>query len=126
MKLKLKLKGKEYDVEVLETEGGKIKIKVGEKEFLFGQKKEEEISVARVHLPKRDFSKKEIKAPIAGRITQLFVKEGDFVKEDQKVLILSSMKMENEVISDFEGRVKEILIKENQEVKAEETLIIMA
>lgn len=125
MKLKLKIKGKEYDVEVSETELGKIKIKIGEKEYIFGEKREEEISVAKVHLPKRDFAKKEIKAPIAGRVSEFFVKEGEFVKKDQKLLILSSMKMENEIISDFEGKVKEILIKKDQEVKGGETLIIM-
>lgn len=126
MRVKLNIKGKEYDVEILEEEVGKTKIKIGEKEFIFGEKREEEISVAKVRLPKRDFVKKEIKAPIAGRVSGLFVKEGEFVKKDQKLLILSSMKMENEIIADFEGKVKEILIKKDQEVKAGDTLIILA
>jgi len=124
MKLKINIKGKLCDVEVLEEEA-RVKIKVGQKEFVFDQK-EEEISIAKASLPKRDFSKKEIKAPIAGRVLELFVKEGEFVKKDQKVLILSSMKMENAIISEFEGVVKEILIKKDQEVKSGETLMILS
>ena len=124
MKLKLKIKGKEYQVEILE-EGNGVKIKIGNKEFFFGEKEKEEIAVAQVSFPKRNFSKKEIKAPIAGIISEILVKEGDFIKREQKVLLLSSMKMENEIVSDFEGRIKEILVKKNQEVKEGDTLIIL-
>ena len=123
MKLKLNIKGKEYEIEISE-EGGRVKIKVGGKEFLFGEK--EEIAVAKTVLPKRDFSKKEIKTPIAGIVSEIFVKEGDFVKKEQKTLLVSAMKMENEIVSDFEGKVKEILVKKNQTVKEGEPLIIMA
>lgn len=123
--MKLNIKDKEYDVEILEEGSGKVKIKIGEKEFVFGER-QEEISVAKVNLPKRDFSKKEIKAPISGRISEVFVKEGDFVKKEQKLLILSSMKMENEIVADFEGKVKEILVKSEQEVKGGDILIILS
>lgn len=125
MKLHLKIKGKEYDVEILET-GGQTKIKVGEKDFIFGEEEKEKISVARTAIPKRDLSLKEIKAPIAGKISGIFVKEDDFVKKDQKILLLASMKMENEIISDFDGKIKKILVKEGKEVKAGEILIILS
>jgi len=126
MKLKLKIKGKEWEVEILEEGEDKVKIKVGEKEFIFGKEEEKKgISLIQTSIPKRDFSKKEIKAPIAGVISEIFVKEGDFVKREQKILFLSTMKMENEIISDFDGKAKEILVKKNQEVKEGETLIIL-
>lgn len=122
MRFKLKIKGKEYEIEILEEER-MIKIKVGEKEFFFGER--EEISVVNPILPKRDFSKKEIISPITGVISEIFIKEGDFIKRDQKVLLISAMKMENEIVSDFEGRIKEILVKKNQEVKEGDILIIL-
>jgi len=126
MKLKLKIKGKEREVEILEEGEDKVKIKVGEKEFIFGKEEEKKgISLIQTSIPKRDFSKKEIKAPIAGVISEIFIKEGDFVKREQKILFLSTMKMENEIVSDFDGKVKEILVKKNQEVKEGETLIIL-
>ena len=125
MKLKLKIKGKECEVEILEEGEDKVKIKMGEKEFIFGKEEKKGVSLIQTSIPKRNFSKKEIKAPIAGVISEIFVKEGDFVKGEQKILFLSTMKMENEIISDFDGKVKEILVKKNQEVKEGETLIVL-
>lgn len=125
MKLKLKIKGKECEVEILEEGEDRVKIKMGEKEFIFGKEEKKGISLIQTSIPKRNFSKKEIKAPIAGVISEISVKEGDFVKREQKILFLSTMKMENEIISDFDGKVKEILVKKNQEVKEGETLIVL-
>lgn len=124
--MEIKIREKVYDVKISEVEG-KVKIIVNGKEFVFEapHQKFGGGAVAQVSLPKRDFSKKEIKAPIAGRISEIFVKEGEFVKKDQKLLLLSSMKMENEIIADFEGKVKEILIKKDQEAIAGQTLIIL-
>lgn len=125
MKLKLKIKGKECEVEILEEGEDKVKIKMGEKEFIFGKEEKKGVFLIQTSIPKRNFSKKEIKAPIVGVISEIFVKEGDFVKREQKILFLSTMKMENEIISDFDGKVKEILVKKNQEVKEGETLIVL-
>jgi biotin carboxyl carrier protein len=123
MKFKIKIKGKEYEVEIVELEGG-TKIKIGDKEFFF-QKEKKEISLPSVSFKKRDFLKKEIRAPIAGTISEIFVKEKDFVKKGEKLLSLSAMKMENEIVSDFEGRVKKIFVKKDQNVKEEEVLILL-
>lgn len=123
--MKIKIKDKIYDVEILETKEEMVKIIVNGKEFIFGEEKEKEIPAVKLSFPKRDFSKKEIKAPITGTISEIFVKEGDFVKSGQKVLLLSSMKMENEIISEFEGRVKEISVKKGENVKEGKTLIII-
>jgi len=125
MKLKLKIRGKECEVEILEEGEDKVKIRIGEKEFIFGKEEKKGISLIQTSIPKRDFSKKGIKAPIAGVISEIFVKEGDFVKREQKILSLSTMKMENEILSDFDGKVKEILVKKNQEVREGETLIVL-
>ncbi len=126
MKLKLKLKGKEYDIELWEA-GDVLKVRIGEKDFIFEEKevREKDVLVAQSSLPKRDFSKKEVVAPITGTISEIFVKEGDFIKKDQKIILLSSMKMENEIVSEFEGKVKKILVEKNQKVKGGDPLIIL-
>jgi len=124
MRLRINIKGKPYDIEISEEEG-KIKIKVGGKEFSFGREEEEKTSIAKTSLPKRNFSKKEIKAPVTGVVSKIFVKEGEFVKSDQKVLILSAMKMENEIISENNGLVKKIRVKENQSVNIGDVLIVL-
>jgi biotin carboxyl carrier protein len=125
--MKFKIKNKVYEVEISELADGKVKILVNGKEFIFGEtaRDQEKISAVQIAIPKRSLTKKEIKAPIAGTISKIFIKEGEFVKKDQKILILSSMKMENELVSDFEGKVKEILVKENQNVKEGEILVTL-
>lgn len=126
MKFKLNIKGKEYSVEILEQEQNGVKIKVDEEEFIFKQqeRKEQKSAVAKTSFPKRDFSEKKIKAPITGIISEIFTKEGDFIKRGKKVILLSAMKMENEIISDFSGRVKKVLVERNQKVKMGDVLII--
>lgn len=125
MKLKFKIKGKEYEVEILEEGEDRLKIKVGGKEFSFGKEEKEKIAVAKTTFPKRNFSKKEIRALVAGIVSKIFVKEGEFIKKDQKVLILSAMKLENEIISESDGRIKEIKVKENQSVNTDDILLIL-
>lgn len=125
MKLKLKIKGKEYIIEILEQEKDKVKIRVEDKEFIFEEKQKSQGFVAQTSLPKRNFSEKKIKAPITGTISEIFVKKGDFVKKGKKMVLLSAMKMENEIISDFKGRVKEILVEKNQKVKKGDVLIVL-
>ncbi len=123
MKLRLKLNGKMYDVEVLQKNDKTVRVKVGDKEFTF-KEKEEDIRIAKASFPKRNFSKKEIVAPITGEISEIFIKKGDFIEKEKKIILLSAMKMENEIISDFEGKVKEILITKNQKVNKGDILVM--
>ena len=129
MKLEINIKDKLYRIELTE-EKGKIKIKVNEKEFVFEQPRSEQAKrdrgLAETHiLEKRDFSQKEIKAPIAGIISQIFVKEKEKIKKGQKLLVLSAMKMENEIVADRSGQIKKILVKEKQKVKDNDPLLVM-
>jgi biotin carboxyl carrier protein len=120
MKFLIKIGDKEYPIEIFEGEN-EVKIKVGEKEFIF---KKEEIFLAKTKFEKRKFKEKKILAPIAGTISEIFVKEGDFIKEGQKLFLLSAMKMENEILSDFEGKVKKIFVKKGENVKKDQILLI--
>jgi biotin carboxyl carrier protein len=121
MKFSIKIGQREYPIEILEKEE-EVEIRVGEKEFSF--KKEKEIFLAKTKIEKKEFKEKRILAPIAGTISEIFVKEGDFVKEGQKIFLLSAMKMENEILSDFEGKVKKIFVKKGESVKKDQTLLI--
>jgi biotin carboxyl carrier protein len=121
MKFTIKFGDKEYPIEILEGEN-EVKVKVGEKEFYF--KKEEKVFLAKTKFEKREFKEKKILAPIAGMISEIFVKEGDFIKKGQKLFLLSAMKMENEILSDFEGKVKKIFVKKGENVKKDQILLI--
>lgn len=122
MEFKIKIKGKEYLIGLKEERGG-VKVKIGEKEFVFGSAKEE-ASPAQSSPVKKDSSKKEIVSSLSGVVTSIFVKEGESVKAGQKVMTLSAMKMENEIVSESDAKIKKILVKENQQVKEGEVLII--
>jgi biotin carboxyl carrier protein len=124
MKFKINIKDKEYSVGISKTEKNKLKIKIDQEEFIFRRKEEQkpEVSVAKTYIPKKDFSQKNIVAPIAGLVSTIFVKQDDFVKRGDKIIILSSMKMENEIISEFDGKIKKIFVSQNQEVKQGDSL----
>lgn len=125
MRFSLNVGGKKYNVEISDLAGDGTKITINEKDFFFDKGKEKQIPIAQTVLPKRDFSKKEIFAPVSGVVSEVFIKEGNFVKVGQKVLILSAMKMENEIISECEGRVEKILIEKGKEVKTGEKLVVL-
>ena len=127
MKLNLNIGNKKYDIELNKTNNGTINIKVDGEDFLFQETKEEkeEPLIAKPSLPKRNFSEKEIKAPISGIISEVFVKANDVIKQGEKVALLSAMKMENEIVSDFSGKIKTVLIKQEQRVKEGDLLVVL-
>ena len=47
---------------------------------------------------------------IPGTIREILVKEGDRVKQDQKLLVLEAMKMMNTIQAPFDGKIKSIKI----------------
>ena len=123
MKFNINIKGKSKTIDIKE-DLGEIKIKVGKKEFCFKKnRRKEKISVAQTNIPKKNFSKKEIKAPIAGTISKIFVEAKQSFKKNQKIISLSAMKMENEIVSDFKGIIREVMVSEGQKVKEGDVLV---
>lgn len=121
MKFKLKIGEKEFEIEIFEEKEG-TKVKVGEKEFFFGNKSEEK-KISQIIIPKRDFSKREVLAPISGQILEIFVKEGDFIEKGKVLLVLVAMKMENEVLAEKDGKITKIFVKKGEVVKKDQKLI---
>ncbi|MCL2245587.1 MAG: biotin/lipoyl-binding protein [Lentimicrobiaceae bacterium] len=66
-----------------------------------------------------------IKSPLPGIILDIFVKEGDPVKQGQHVIMLEAMKMENNIDADREGIIKEIRVKHNDSVMEGDVLIVI-
>lgn len=64
-----------------------------------------------------------IKSPLPGVVLNLFVKEGDFVKLGQKLLILEAMKMENNIEADKEGVIKSVKKQKGDSVMEGDVLI---
>jgi biotin carboxyl carrier protein len=126
MKFNFSNQGKEYEVEIIQTEQG-MKVVVNGKEFFYeGDGASQVAAVPQVVLPKRDLTSKEVRAVLAGVISEINVAAGDIIKPGQKLLTLSAMKMENEILAVCEGKIKEIKVTKDQKVKEGDTLILLA
>ncbi len=73
-----------------------------------------------------------VKAPIVGTFyskpgpdKEPFVKVGDTVKKGDVLMIIESMKLMNEVQSEFDGVVKEILIQDATPVEFDQPIMII-
>ena len=74
----------------------------------------------------------EVKAPIIGTFYEApapdkepFVKVGQRVKKGDVLMIIESMKLMNEIQSEFDGVVKEILVKNGDAVEYDQILMII-
>ncbi len=67
---------------------------------------------------------KELKAPMPGLVLDIAVKEGDIVKEGDKLLVLEAMKMENNLKAEAEAKVQSIQCQKGQAVEKNEVLIV--
>ena len=64
-----------------------------------------------------------IVAPISGKIIAIHVKVGDRVSSEQVVIKLEAMKMENEITSPVSGTVTEIAVGEGTEAAGDQLLM---
>lgn len=73
-----------------------------------------------------------VKSPIVGTFyaapspeKPAFVKVGDKVKKGDVIMIIESMKLMNEVTSDFDGVVEKILVSDGQAVEYDQPIMII-
>ena len=55
-------------------------------------------------------------APMTGRIIEINVTEGDSVTVGDMLVVIESMKMENEVFSQHEGTLSKLMVADDQNV----------
>lgn len=142
---KLKIKDKEYQIEVLDVEDTSAKVKVN------GELYEVEIDrqIKTVKTPKLTRSaavpstdvdnstaktanpeavkggSKNIKSPLPGKILDIFVKVGDKVDLGQPMICLEAMKMENNINADKTGTVASINVKKDDAVLEGDVLLVL-
>jgi propionyl-CoA carboxylase alpha chain len=77
--------------------------------------------------PPQDRNRKDqLRAPIAGLIVGLRVKEGQLVKPGQELVVIEAMKMENVIYADHETTIKKVSIGEKETVQVDQVLIEFA
>jgi biotin carboxyl carrier protein len=64
-----------------------------------------------------------LKAPMPGLVISILVKEGQTVAQGDVLIILESMKMQNELKSPRDGKVSRVRIKEGDNVERRQTLL---
>ncbi len=140
---------KELVKTVKNCELGKIKIKNGDCEIVIEERNTKIMSslqpamtVQNVNasVPQNDNEKSEIsetkgstvKSPIVGTFYSSpspdkppFVKIGDTVKKGDVIMIIESMKLMNEIQSDFDGKVLDILVDNGQAVEYDQPIMII-
>ena len=64
-----------------------------------------------------------IHSPMTGRVIEVLVDVGDSVGSGDMVVVVESMKMENEIICDYDGTVSAVHIEEDQSVSEGDPLV---
>ncbi len=66
-----------------------------------------------------------LKAPMPGKICEIFVSKGSEVKQGEPILILEAMKMQNQILALSDSVIESIAVKTGEPVFAEQLLITM-
>ena len=67
-----------------------------------------------------------IHSPMTGRVIEVLVAEGEAVGAGDVVVVIESMKMENEVVCDVDGSVSVVHVEEDQSVSEGDRLVEVA
>ena len=67
-----------------------------------------------------------VESPITGNVIEISVEIGQSVEEGDLLIVIESMKMENEIFSEVSGTITAILVKNEQNVGEEEVLMIIS
>ena len=64
-----------------------------------------------------------IHSPMTGLVIEVLVSVGDTVSDGDVVVVVESMKMENEVVCDVDGAVTAVHVKEDESVSEGDRLV---
>ena len=67
-----------------------------------------------------------VESPMTGNVIEISVEIGQPVDVGQLLIVIESMKMENEIFSEVSGTITAILVKEEQNVGQEEVLMTIS
>jgi len=117
-------KGQRFHCELVSRDQNKAVIKVNGVEYKYSL--ESIFSYVRRGMINSDINKidaNNIIAPMPGKITDIFLSEGDLVNEGEPILCLEAMKMQNEINAACNGVIRKIRVQSGQSVMKDELLI---
>jgi len=142
-KFKLTIEGKTYEVSVNEQDKNVAEVTVDGQPYTveferentvvdkipFSQQKGQKHNTdptpqkATTPVARKTGSEKSVKSPLPGNIFKILVSVGQEVKRGEKLIIIESMKMENNIMADKDGIVKTIHVQEGQSVLQGDALV---
>ena len=90
--------------------------------FILSEQSEEYSATGAI---KKEEGMQYVTSPMPGKVVKVLVKPGDKVKEGQGLIIVESMKMENEFTADFDGVVKEVNAAPGDQIDADVPLVVV-
>jgi biotin carboxyl carrier protein len=117
-------KGKHFHCELVSHDQNKVVVKVNGVEYRYSI--DSLFSYIRRGMINSDTSKlneNNIIAPIPGKITEIFLAEGDLVNKGESILSLEAMKMQNEIAATCNGVIRKIKVQQGQSVMKDELLV---
>lgn len=127
-KFRIKLNGKEYEVEMEEMGVPQQTISVPQNNE--GSKITESVSNVEPDIKQAAPTMSveggtEVISPMPGNILDVVVKVGDVVKENQVLLVLEAMKMENNIVSPKEGTVVAVNVSKGENVNVGAVMVVV-
>jgi biotin carboxyl carrier protein len=128
--------GKPYHVELGEhEEGGLTAVKVNGASYVVQSENKSPkralksststFAVERMPVKTLRLGRGVVAASMPGKVVLVRVKAGDSVRAGDVLLVLESMKMENEIISPIRGSVKEVRVSEGDAVNVGEVIVVI-
>ncbi len=125
---RIRVDGADFKVGVEKLRDGLYRVKIGDKEAEvvvedIYEKIDRESPTIEVSAAEE--VKDAVTTMLPGVVLKILVKPGDKVQAGDPVIIIESMKMENEIVSPRDGIVAEIFVKEGQRVEAGDVLAVI-
>ena len=120
-KYKVRVDGREYEVEVEGVDGGEgDQKKEGATQRPRSERKERATGGHKASAG----GEKVVFSPMPARVEKISCKVGDAVKKGALLIVIEAMKMENEIRSPIDGVVKEVCVVEGANVSSDEKLVV--
>ncbi|HWJ92035.1 MAG TPA: pyruvate carboxylase [Flavisolibacter sp.] len=79
----------------------------------------------RENLKAESSNKKQVGAPLQGKLSQLLVKAGDAVAKNQPLFVIEAMKMETTIAAQEQGKVVSVVLPAGSMVKTDDLVIVL-
>ncbi len=134
---RIRINGTEYRVGVEKTGEGVYRVRIGDKEAevvveesyesfeIRKAESKESVELKDVGVAKAEVSPGNVVSMLPGVVVKILAKPGDRVKVGEPIMIIESMKMENEIVSPRDGIVEKITVKEGQRIEAGDVLAVI-